>query len=64
MIKNVRITFRLTDDERAALTQYAQNAKISTSVSIRRFIAEALGLKSVDRGWIAERERRRRFVGQ
>ncbi len=64
MVKNVRITFRLTDDERAALAQYAQNARISTSGSIRRFIAEALGLESVDRGWILERERRRRFVGQ
>jgi hypothetical protein len=58
--KKYRVCFRLEEDEYAILQRYAEQQRISKSKSVRRFIAEALGLRqSKDLGWIAERKLRR-----
>ena len=63
--KNYKISFRLEADEFAVLRQYAEQQRITKSKTVRRFIAEALGIRqSRDLGWIAERKRRQEMLQQ
>lgn len=58
MTRRYRITFRISEIERAALTQFATERKLTLSRTIRRFIADQLELPTPDRGWLIERRRR------
>jgi hypothetical protein len=58
MARCYRFTVRLNREELSTIKKYAAGQHITPSKALRRFMVEALGMESAERGWDAERRKR------